>query len=382
MKENLTQYEHVALVQEFNLADGHAHQHQTPGQKLIIKRLPEIFYEAASKNQRDLEGQFLDSFFKLAHQYGALNLGTSLCCLSASHAIQIAAQLLEAKRLRALLVEPTFDNLASILQRANVDLTALDERYLFPAPQIDYIASLGRDALFIVLPNNPTGRIIDEPSFRSLVNFCATTRTVLVVDFCFRFFDEKMLWDQYTIALNAGIDFIFIEDTGKTWPSLDLKTGIITVNPSLYDQTFRIHNDLMLNTSPFILELLRSYTENSDSLGIEKTVTGTAGTNRNYLREKVKTTILKPANLDASVSVEWLKILGEYDADEIWTILQDKGVFVLPGTHFYWKNPDLGKKYIRIALMRHPDMFRKAVDVLVNALPAWERREAVMNLHS
>ncbi len=369
MKENLTQYEQVALNRIFNLADGHAHQSQTNSQGEIIGKLTEIFERAQATSQELIEKKFCNNFYKLAGQFAALDMNNSLLCYSASSAIQMVAHLLKQKGYRrTALIEPTFDNLADMLRRSDIDLVAIEEDYIFPTPSCKHISDLDVSAIFIVVPNNPTGKTLNKESFKALVNFCAQTHTLLIVDFCFRFFDELSDWDQYALAIEAGIDFIFIEDTGKTWPTLDLKASIISCSSRLFEDVFRIHNELLLNISPFTLEILSEYIRNSQEYSIERTVTSIVSSNRNYLQDKLTNSILKPSDPSSRVSVEWLEIVNDVNAEELWETLKEKGVFVLPGTYFYWTHPDQGKKYIRIALMRDSNMFREAVDTLVGIL--------------
>jgi aspartate/methionine/tyrosine aminotransferase len=368
-KVNLTQYEHNALSRVYNLADGHAHQQQSFSQRNIIDRLPSIFYRVEASSQYIIEKDFLDSFFELAQQPKAIKNGSSLFCYSASIAIEMAAHLLRQRGLRTALIEPIFDNVPSLLKRSGGDLVAIDESAIFPEPKIDLLNSLDVDAFFIVMPNNPTGSTLSKLEFKKLVDFCAVTGKMLVVDFCFRFFDKSMLWDQYEVAINAGIDFLFIEDTGKTWPSLDMKASLVTVNSGSFEEIFRIHNDLLLNVSPFTLELLKQYINNSQEQGIDNAVINIVKSNREYLRRKLNATILRPASLNSKTSVEWLEILNGFSAEELWMTLSNKGIYILPGTRFYWYNTSHGTKYIRVALMRNHDLFKKAVDALVEALP-------------
>src|SRR2546421_8922180 len=91
-ESNLTQYERDGLNHKFNLSDGHAHQHQSDGQREIIAELPKIFYRAENTLQRVLEGEFLTSFFNLAGQTKALEfLGNCMLCFSASTATEVVA---------------------------------------------------------------------------------------------------------------------------------------------------------------------------------------------------------------------------------------------------------------------------------------------------
>ncbi|UUZ82795.1 hypothetical protein LJK88_01800 [Paenibacillus sp. P26] len=55
---NLTRYESIGINRAYNVADGHAHQPQTAGQRQIVSRLPELFYDAEAARQSELEGNF------------------------------------------------------------------------------------------------------------------------------------------------------------------------------------------------------------------------------------------------------------------------------------------------------------------------------------
>jgi aspartate/methionine/tyrosine aminotransferase len=367
-RKNLTQYEHDALNNVYNLADGHAHQLQSPDQEYIIAHLSDIFHLAELNSQKDSEKKFQIAFWDVAKQSRALAVGTSLYCYSASTAIEIVANFLRKRALRTALIEPTFDNLPSILRRVGVDVVALREEDLFPVPRLEHIARLDVGAIFIVLPNNPTGKLIDRSAFSELARFCADTNKILIVDFSFRFFAEAMYWDQYGLMIDLDCDFLFIEDTGKTWPSLDLKISLLTPSRRLYDETYIIHNDFLLNVSPFILLLLCQYIESTKNLGIEHVVTNIVRKNRDYLRTTLAGTYLKPVNLDSSISVEWLEIISVYSGENIWQRLSAKGVYVLPGSNFYWNSPNAGTSYLRVTLMRDPLMFRAAADRFVSVL--------------
>jgi aspartate/methionine/tyrosine aminotransferase len=45
---------------------------------------------------------------------------------------------------------------------------------------------------------------------------------------------------------------------------------------------------------------------------------------------------------------------------ELKRILDEHGVFVLPGNYFFWHDRGRGDKYIRVALARDADMFSDA----------------------
>lgn len=365
----LTQHERKALDHRFNLSDGHAHQRQNEEQQQIIAGLSELFYAAETGSQDDIEHRFFDRFFTLAKQPKALDqLACCFPCYSASTATEIIAHILKRRGLKTALIEPTFDNIPAILRRVGVDLVPLHESILSIECDIVALAALNVQALFIVMPNNPTGCFMKQASFQALLDFCVRERILLVVDFCFRFFVEEMFWDQYALALASGLDFIFIEDTGKTWPTLDLKVGFITVSSSLYTEAKFIHNDFLLNVSPFIFAILEQYINLSLERGFYATVNTIVQENRRYLRRILGDYDIGIYNPGSQISVEWLEFPDVKSVEILLALLESREVHILRGSNFFWFHTQHGDRFIRIALMRDPAIFCTAIDILAEAL--------------
>lgn len=363
-RKNLTQYEHTAINNYYNLADGHAHNTDLP--QNLLEKLPDIYLSSQNLKQDDVEQRFLKSFFKLANQRAAENLlKNTLLCYSASTAIEIVANFLHKRGFRTALLEPTFDNIPAILVRLGVELVSISEKDFIESQEFSRL--LEADAIFLVLPNNPTGGQLSSDLFKDLAYFCNQNNKLLIVDFSFRFFEAFENWDQYAIATQSGCDFIFIEDTGKTWPTLDLKTGIIVSSTPCFDELSIIHNDFLLNVSPFTLLLLDEYLQYSALCGLEETVRSIVSLNRAFLREKIVGTHLSLINPNSRLSVEWL-FSSKLAADKIIGVLEENRIYVLPGTNFFWKNPEFGKQFIRIALMRDHGMFCECVDKIVKLI--------------
>jgi aspartate/methionine/tyrosine aminotransferase len=64
------------------------------------------------------------------------------------------------------------------------------------------------------------------------------------------------------------------------------------------------------------------------------------------------------------MSVAWLRIDHPLTGFDLKQILDEHGVFILPGDHFYWANRQQGEKFIRVALTRDADTFARATAVL------------------
>lgn len=367
LKERLMNYkkELSGDLIDFAFGDTIPYSHRT--QQGVIEQLSDIFIHAQNKPRKEIERNFLVRYWELAKQRRAINLGTSMACYSASTAIEIIANYLKTFKLRTALIEPTFDNLPAILQRVGVNLVSLAEDDIFPSINYSKLSSLAVDAFFLVLPNNPTGHLLNKGEFTNLVDFCAKNGKLLIVDFCFRLFSKEMYWDQYGAALDSDCKFLFIEDTGKIWPLLDLKTALLTSHPKLYKDVKRIHNEFLLNVSPFVLELIGRCIISVKN-EFEFDVVNIIQKNRAYLRSSISNTILRPANLDSQISFEWLEITKDYHAERIWEMLINAGIFVLPGSLFYWGTPMSGQNKLRIALARNPNIFIAGVDSLTKIL--------------
>ena len=65
--------------------------------------------------------------------------------------------------------------------------------------------------------------------------------------------------------------------------------------------------------------------------------------------------------------MSWLRIDHSLSALELKQILDQHGVFVLPGNQFFWNDRRQGERFIRVALARDAEMFREAVTVLGEA---------------
>ncbi|MCZ8515777.1 aminotransferase class I/II-fold pyridoxal phosphate-dependent enzyme [Paenibacillus filicis] len=366
---NLTRYESIGINRTFNVADGHAHQPQTAGQRQIVGRLPELFYEAEALRQSDLEGEFRRLFFNLSGQLSAADLPRTLFCYSASLSTDLIATYLAAHRLSAALLHPCFDNLATILRRRNVPLTPLYEQELALDRLEETWASLTADAVFLTVPNNPTGFELSVEAWERIVGLCGKYDKLLIVDCTFRFFSRNRYWDQYELLERSGIRYLVVEDTGKTWPTQDLKCSILAMSADLHEEILELHNDILLNVSPLILKLLIEYMKDTQRNGLASVIWETIDRNRRQLREAIHSSCLIVENPTSAISVEWLRITDpEQRSVDLVDRLNRLGLGVLPGDHFYWADMGEGERFIRIALARNPVMFAEACGILRIAL--------------
>lgn len=365
---SLTELEKLSMTFGYNLADGHARQYQTKTQAEIIARLTDIFHESERRQQSEVEEQFKHAFFELANQKHIVkpdNIKRALVCHSSSSAIEIIANFLRLNQYRTLLLEPTFDNIPSILRRHKVPLLSLDESEVLG--NLDKSTHVQFDAMFLVLPNNPTGFVINKPQFTQLAHFCATYNKLLIIDACFRFYSPETLWDQYQLLDDLKVKYVIIEDTGKTWPSLDLKVGLVVTSKGVFDEVNMIHDDYLLNVSPFILALLTEYIEDTKLVGMSPTIFDIPSKNRAYLAEKIQDLHIGLTE-PSSINLAWLKIHSDIDGSAVYRHLLQKKIHVLPGSQFFWNEPSKGQNYLRIALSRDPKLFSEAISIFHRVL--------------
>lgn len=362
---NLTRYESVGLNQDFNLADGHAHQGQSETQKKIISELSNIFYNSELTKQKALEEEFQNEFFKLAEQFSATNHPRTMLCYSASLSTDLIATYLQKNKLSVSLLQPCFDNLATILKRRDVHLIPVAEDRFIPSNILHTLDNMTTDALFLTLPNNPTGFMLSQDEVKTVIKHCKENDKLLIIDCTFRFYHQDSFWDQYEALEDSGVSYFMVEDTGKTWPTQDLKCSILAASEDLYEGILELHNDILLNVSPFILNLLIEYIKDAQKVGISSSLWKVIEENRTYLRNVIKDSIFVPHSDDTMISVEWLNIADpSINSLHVLESMLEFGLGVLPGDHFHWANPEVGERYIRIALARDPKMFRKSCDAL------------------
>lgn len=370
---DITQHEIDALTRRHNLADAHAHQRQSLTQRLIVERLPAIWYEAEDRLQWDIEQDFITAFFELHRQPTALTTGRALLAYASSISTMVVATYLMHRKMSVTLIEPCFDNLHDLLRNQRIPLNPLPEADLADVAKIreNLRKKVTTDALFLVDPNNPTGFTLlrdGRSAFEEVVRFCVDRGKLLIIDRCFASFalmDGSASWfDIYELLESSGVSYICIEDTGKIWPLQDAKCAILMASRDIYPALYDIHTSVLLNVSPFTLNMLTRYLRDSDNDGFAS-VRSVISTNRTELSLALAETQVKLTQPRVNVSVAWLDIsaLG-VDSRSFQRKLLARDVYVVPGTFFFWNEKHRGNRYVRVALAREPRMFRAAVQQL------------------
>lgn len=365
---NLTQLEIPVLPETFNLTDGHVHQPRSPAQKRIIASMASIFLSSDREKQEEIEYEYLETFSKASGQCLLHNHTSSYFCSSASMAIEIIGNILRRRGTHVGLIQPCFDNLADILRRHDLPLSPVDEWCFGDVSSVEEIPKTV-DAVMLVAPNNPTGFSISSENFEALVRACSQRGTILILDSSFRFYDASYCsWDQYTILRRYKVPFFTIEDTGKTWPTSELKVGLLTCSEDLARETYRVYSDFTLHLSPFVIKLCQKFIHNAkkDGFGHEELI---IQRNRQQLEVALSNSVLQIVS-ENYMSVAWVKLNGGLEAQEVTRELRKEKVYVLPGMPFYWAQPTAGSGFVRIALARAPDVFRMASERIASVVEA------------
>lgn len=359
-RTTLTMREYEALkTHKYNLTDAHPRYQPIGSQSDVLETLglKELFEYIHTIPYEHLVHNFKQAFYSLAGQFKALSINRdAMLCYAASGGIQIIASFIRSKGLKIALLEPAFDNVVGILQAENTNLVSLPEERLKDLEA--YLNEVEVDAVWITMPNNPTGMALSETEFRRLIAACRERGLMLIIDFCFRFFCRDMAnWDQYALLEESGVTYATIEDTGKTWSVHDLKLGIVQSSSDIYDGLFYYYDNALLSLSPFILFLLTEFIKDTKDSDFDNTIYKVVSANSNIVADAIDGTVLEYAS-PTSMPVAWLKITDpDLDAMELYELCKQHGVHILPGHNFFWHNPELGRKFIRVSLVRdEPDV--------------------------
>jgi enduracididine biosynthesis enzyme MppP len=351
---NLTELELSAVRSGINVADGHARHEPSGSQQKIIARLPELFAQAGDASEADLDRSAQVAFLSALGQHTAIAEADLLTCYSSSVAMEILGRSLYAAGARRIaMIHPTFDNIPDLLTGIGMSLHPVDEDRL-----LDGSAELPADvdALVITTPNNPTGRVLPAQQLRQWADACAVRGIVLVLDTSFRGFDGAAQYDHGAVLAESGCRYVTVEDTGKIWPTLDLKIGLLVFRRGDPLPLRRVYTDLLLGVSPLILLLVQQFAEDAAAGGFAQLHRFVAQ-NRTVLRDQLAAcTSLWFPDPDSRISVTRVALPPDLTATEVWRSLRRRGVHVLPCRRFYWAQPDAGERYLRVALGRPAEL--------------------------
>jgi aspartate/methionine/tyrosine aminotransferase len=355
--KNLTEEQISALSNKLNLADGHAYRDLSVAEAAIIHEFPHIFMQVDRMRQGEIEKRYVQTFLCAAQQTYDAEVFEYFMCFTASSGLEVVANYLRLEKFNVALIEPCFDNLHDILYRHGVPMQVFPDAWMQSSPEelALKLENLAVDALFLVTPNNPSGIELPAENLEVLLEYCKRKKCLLILDTTFRFFhNSHACYDQYAMLAHSGVDCILIEDTGKTWPTKEIKAPFFSVSKAIAPRMAHIYSDFILHVSPVAIELLRRFVV----LGTEQ-VHDVISENRQALSLAIEGTCLTMIE-GGRMSVAWLQIEGSRNATEWQALMAEHGLSVLSGVQFFWAHPDTGERFLRLALQRNPEMFRQA----------------------
>lgn len=363
----MTVIEVDTLRQPLNVADGHVFRGWLPDEQAVIDATPALFAKLNRRDQARIEQDYVHDFMKLARQSYCESKVGALMVFTASMAFEILANWLRRNQKSVALIEPTFDNLPDIFRRHDLPLTALPDSWMEAPAQAfeEKLQQITEDCICVVTPNNPTGAVLVEPNLVRLAHFCAERGKLLILDTCFRaYLPREKVHDQYALLYESGADFIVIEDTGKTWPTVEIKAPFFCVSRAngLFDQVYEIYTDFLLHVSPVGIGLVHEFIKLSlrDDLS---SVHNVVATNRRMLYDALRGGFLRPCEKPFA-SVAWLAIDAPITGTELKSRLDRLGVAVLAGDYFFWSDHAKGEQFLRVALTRDADSFAESARVI------------------
>ncbi|MGW4393670.1 aminotransferase class I/II-fold pyridoxal phosphate-dependent enzyme [Amycolatopsis nivea] len=363
---NLTAMEVDALTDPdggLNLTDGHARLPLSAQQAGIVARIPEMFAAASRRPFPEIEAEAHTAFLRAVGQHRApIGTGRILSCYSSTLATDIVARALP-RGSRIAVLHPTFDNIADLFRTRGLDLVPLPEEALlaaeWPAPPVR--------AVVVTHPNNPTGLVTPEGHLRSLAEHAARHGQIVIVDASFRGQVRDAQYDTYAVLDDAGADWICIEDTGKLWPTHELKIGLLAYSERSTLPIHRAFSESLLSASPVVLQLVAALARDWTDGGYER-ARATIDRNRATVAAAVAAAGLRLADPASQISVARMELpVDGPDSGELYEDLVTRGVHVLPCAPFHWADPEDGERFVRLSLARPPATVEHAARALAES---------------
>ncbi len=348
---NLTTMEVDALTDTdggLNLTDGHARLVLSAEQSAIVDHIPEMFVEASRRPFPEIEREAHAAFLSAIGQHSApVGTGRILSCYSSTLATDIVARALPAGATIAVL-HPTFDNIADLFVTRGLSLVPLSETALleqdWPGPPVR--------AIVVTHPNNPTGLVTPEGHLRSLAEHAVRHGQMVIIDASFRGQVRQAQYDTYAVLDAAGADWITIEDTGKLWPTHELKIGLLAYSERTDLPIDKAFSESLLAASPVVLQLVKALSEDWVNGGYER-ARALVERNRAAVRDAIEPIGLQLADPDSEISVARIELpAGGPDSSLLYKDMLTRGVHVLPCAPFHWADPESGLRFIRLSLAR------------------------------
>lgn len=148
---------------------------------------------------------------------------------------------------------------------------------------------------------------------------------------------------------------------------------MLKTSNNIYEDVFNIQTSYLLNVSPFILNLVTQYVKDSERDNLASTY-NLFERNRAIAKKVLRGSLLEIKESNMKVSVAWFEITDPHvTATKLQRAIHKEGVYVLPGTYFYWHDQSRGERFIRLALARNTSMFKPAIFKVRKALDKYAK---------
>ncbi len=345
----------------YDLTHGHAYRRPFEQERYAIGRIrAEMLSSVDMRGVKRAESEFVQSFMDMSRQEPQPGEGHFIYP-SASQSLLAAASILrsgtepksEGKHV-AEFVPPIFDNIHGLFK-----LQGFDTRFTDVHGADEKVENA--DVLILVTPNNPTGFRITPEVLDEVAKKCQAARTALCIDRTFLNQPEDYAYDMHKILADSGVSYITIDDTGKLWPTQEIKLSILTTSPDMRKIGENIHDLLQLSASP---AAMRAFAELARDGGALPEIRELTKRNMHVLRAAAAGTgvfvPLDEQDAPSELTIDRLKI-GDYPIDKVIRALGNRGVGVLDTNDFIPDNTlQKSEPYIRVSVARDPEYIDKA----------------------
>jgi aspartate/methionine/tyrosine aminotransferase len=359
-----TAVERIALDAAINLADSHARVLSDGAITSVFEQAARHFEKASTASHVELERSFTGAFEEL---YNIRFPRPPLLAYSTSSLAGLVGTFLGLGATVTWPV-PSFDNIRDMVRHAGVRIDLVPEAAVRELSE-DSAMQACADAIWLTLPNNPTGFVLNQDDYARLADSAAKRGVILIIDHCFRGYSPTLLrFDQYEVLEASGCRYIVLEDTGKTISTLDLKVGMLVASRDMQPQLRVLNEDLILNVSPFILivltSIMRAWRDQAGLRRLRQVIEG----NRITIRQAYAGSSLVPCMRSTEIPVEWLDTGSSATARDLLDGCVARGLRLLPGASFFGQPNESGSSLLRIALTRDAPVVSAGANILGHVL--------------
>lgn len=319
----------------------------------------DIYNRLAAVDRRSLEHTFLERYGAVSRE--PFGPDETVFFLTASLAIGAVARHLAKEGVRRIgVLEPAFDNLPGLLRDAGLEPV--------PVPEDDEAllrAVKALDAIFLVLPNNPTGWSPSQRALDALPGVAKAAGCKVVVDRVCRFHQDR----QHSALFLADFDWIDVQETGKTWSTGGTKLAFVRARAPRTLAALRVECDLHARAVP----PLNLYI-NAEAIALEGgdyRVRRAMARNRAVLEDELGELGFTVVSRTLGVALVALPRAFPMGSTQLAKALKAVDIQVVPGSAYFWNSPEAGEAFIRVALIRPCERFAAHTAALAAALAAW-----------